>query len=122
MFKKIFLYIITLVTLQLFLSQSIATVVFKFNHSHESSLNSQLSNSYSIEEFNITTHTNLLSINKDENNKEESNLDILGAIAYSLLCGVCYSEYEKISVSCIPHFKFNTLLLPVYIVNKVFRL
>ncbi len=124
MLKRQLIYLLSFLILQLFLSQTIALLTFNVNHSKEALTSYHFADSgkNNIQEFNISTLANLLSVNKDENNKEESNLDILGTFAYNLLCGLCYSEYEKNSFFCIPHFKFNTLLLPVYIINKVFRL
>lgn len=124
MFKTKLIYLLSLLTLQLFLSQTIAILTFNIKHSKQALTSYPFADNgtNNISEFNLSTHTFLLSINKDENNKEESNLDILSIFAYNFICGICYSELEKNSTFCIPHFKFNTLLLPVYIINKVFRL
>lgn len=124
MLKKNIIYLLSFLILQLFLSQTIAVLIFNINHSKEAITSYHFADSgkSNLEEFNISTHANLLSVNKDENNKEESNLDILSTFVYNLLCGLCYSEYPQNISFSIPHFKFNTLLQPVYIKNKVFRL
>lgn len=124
MLKKQFLYLLALLTLQLFLSQSFAFLIASINHSSDTELSISSSGTIVdlIYEFNISTHANLWSVNKDESNKEESNLELISSIAYFEMYGLCYKENEiKNSIFLIN----NTLKshhLPFYILNRVFRL
>lgn len=66
MLKKQFIYLLSLLTLQLFLSQSFAFLIASINHSSDTelSISSYDTNIDLIYEFNISTHANLWSVNK----------------------------------------------------------
>lgn len=124
MLKKLFISILSVLILHLFLSQSFAFLIASLNHSSDTELSISSSGTSEdlIYEFNISTHANLWSVNKDESNKEESNLEFLSAFAYCFLCGLCYSENEINTINFSGSAKFKTSSLPVYILNRVFRL
>jgi hypothetical protein len=124
MFKKQFIFILSLLILHLFLSQSFAFLISNLNHSSETglSINSIYTNEDVIQEFNISTHANLWSVNKDESSKEENNLEKISTLAYLFFCGLIYST--------TPPFFLNTIFLaeptisftPLFLLNNIFRL
>jgi hypothetical protein len=124
MLKKQFILLLSVIILHLFLSQSFAFIVYSYNHDNQTELSGKLSstNKDSIQEFNISTHACLWSINKDESDKEESNLEIMSAIAYLLFSGFTYSKAKLLSIfgHVQNHATFKNL--PVFILIQVFRI
>ncbi|MFN4233896.1 MAG: hypothetical protein ACK4IK_03720 [Bacteroidia bacterium] len=124
MLKKQFILLLSLFTLHLFLSQTLAFVIsgiFKSN-SIELSNKRNGSTDFSFEEFNISTHANIWSLSKDENNKEETNLEIFSAFCNELYHQILsYFSIKNCNISLTFH-AHSLIQIPVYLFIGVFRL
>lgn len=124
MLKKQFILVLSVFILHLFLSQTLAFLISTINQTDSIELrnNSESASEFSIVEFNISTHANILSINKDENGKEESNLEIIAKFIQIINQDILKSNSLEISSNLYKNCFSYTLLLPVYILIQIFRL
>lgn len=124
MLKKQFILLLSVFILQLFLAQTIAFLISSLNHSDSIELtnNNERASEFSIIEFNISTHANIWSINKDENGKEESNLEIIAKFIHILNHDILNSHLLEISSYLYKNCFSNIFSLPVYILIRIFRL
>lgn len=124
MLKKQISYILCLIVLHLFLSQTFAFIISKINNDsfNELSYLNYSSFEHSFIEFNISTHANIWSLSKDENNKDETNLEIYSALYNELYHQII--NYFSLQI-CNFLFSLQTLFFvqfPVYLFIQVFRL
>lgn len=124
MLKKQFILVLSVFILHLFLSQTFAFLISTINQTYSIELrnNSESASELSIVEFNISTHANILSINKDENGKEESNLEIIAKFIQIINQDILKNNSLEISSNLYKNYFSYTLLLPVYILIQIFRL
>lgn len=124
MLKKQFILLISVFILHLFLSQTFAFLISTINHSDaiELTSNNDSSNEFAIIEFNISTHTKILSINKDENNNEESSLEIIAKYIYIINQAILNSFSFEISSNFYKNIYSFISSQPVYILIQIFRI